>query len=60
MTYPELAEEMWCHRYYLRNLCDEDRFPNWPIVDHVPFLQVTCHCTPTTALGLVACMVPWW
>jgi len=40
MAYPELAEEMWCHRYYLRNLCDEDRFPNWPIVDHVQFLQV--------------------
>ena len=40
MKYPELAEEMWCHRYYLRNLCDEDRFPDWPIVDHVLFLQV--------------------
>ncbi|KAL0042756.1 hypothetical protein WJX79_009797 [Trebouxia sp. C0005] len=39
MAYPELAEEMWCHRYYLRNLCDEDRFPDWPIVDHVQFLQ---------------------
>ena len=53
MRYPELAEEMWCHRYYLRNLCDEDRFLNWPIVDHVPFLQVSCHRTSTTALGLV-------
>lgn len=40
MAYPELAEEMWCHRYYLRNLCNEDRFPSWPIVDHVQFLQV--------------------
>ena len=38
--YPELAEEIWCHRYYLRNLCDEERFPDWCIVDHVPFLQV--------------------
>ncbi len=36
--YPELAQEMWCHRYYLRNLCDE-RFADWPIVDHVPLLQ---------------------
>lgn len=43
--YPEIAEEMWCHRYYLRNLCDTDRFPDWPIVDHVPFLQV-CYVTP--------------
>ncbi|XP_065848842.1 dnaJ homolog subfamily C GRV2 isoform X1 [Euphorbia lathyris] len=38
-TYPELRDEMWCHRYYLRNLCDEIRFPNWPIVEHVEFLQ---------------------
>ncbi|KAI3814570.1 hypothetical protein L1987_14210 [Smallanthus sonchifolius] len=39
VTYPELQDEMWCHRYYLRNLCDEIRFPNWPIVEHVEFLQ---------------------
>eukprot|EP00898_Chlorokybus_atmophyticus_P007654 jgi/Chlat1/7890/Chrsp66S00581 len=39
VTYTELAEEMWCHRYYLRNLCDEQRFANWQIVDHVPLLQ---------------------
>lgn len=39
VTYPELQDEMWCHRYYLRNLCDEVRFPEWPIVEHVEFLQ---------------------
>ncbi|KAG7637582.1 DnaJ subfamily C GRV2 [Arabidopsis thaliana] len=39
VTYPELRDEMWCHRYYLRNLCDEIQFPNWPIVEHVEFLQ---------------------
>lgn len=39
VTYPELRDEMWCHRYYLRNLCDEICFPNWPIVEHVEFLQ---------------------
>ncbi|KAL3839856.1 hypothetical protein ACJIZ3_024447 [Penstemon smallii] len=39
VTYPELKDEMWCHRYYLRNLCDEIRFPDWPIVEHVEFLQ---------------------
>ena len=38
--YPELDAELWCHRYYLRNLCDTERFLDWPIVDHVPFLQV--------------------
>lgn len=37
--YPELTEEMWCHRYYLRHLCDHVKFPNWKLVDHVQFLQ---------------------
>ncbi|GAB4814092.1 hypothetical protein N2152v2_001138 [Parachlorella kessleri] len=37
--YPELEGELFCRRYYLRHLCDEDRFPRWPLVDHVPFLQ---------------------
>ncbi|GMH45130.1 hypothetical protein BSKO_13087 [Bryopsis sp. KO-2023] len=37
--YPEIEDEIWCHRYYLRNLCDEMRFKDWEIVDHVPFLQ---------------------
>lgn len=42
--YPEIKEEMWCHRYYLRNLCD-DRFADWPIVDHIPLLQAClAHC----------------
>lgn len=40
VSYPELEDEVWCHRYYLRNLCDTSRFPEWPITDHVPFLQV--------------------
>jgi hypothetical protein len=32
--------EVWCHRYYLRHLCDEARFPAWPLADHVQLLQV--------------------
>lgn len=40
MSWPELADEIWCHRYYLANLCDEDRFRNWPVVEHIPLLQV--------------------
>ncbi|KAG5088857.1 hypothetical protein JHK86_001469 [Glycine max] len=39
VTYPKLRDEMWYHCYYLRNLCDDIRFPNWPIVEHVEFLQ---------------------
>lgn len=40
MGYPEIEGEIWCRRYYLRHLADEDRFAGWPMVDHVPFLQV--------------------
>ena len=40
--YPEITDELFCHRYYLRNFCNTERFPDWPIVDHVPFLQVHC------------------
>lgn len=28
-----------CLRYYLRNLSDTTRFPDWPLVDHIPLLQ---------------------
>jgi hypothetical protein len=41
MSWPELADEIWCHRYYLANLCDEDRFRAWPVVEHIPLLQVS-------------------
>jgi DnaJ family protein C protein 13 len=37
--YPELDAEVWCHRYYLRNLCDIERFPGWPIQDRIELLQ---------------------
>ena len=37
--YPELDTEVWCHRYYLRNLCDIEKFPGWPIQDRVELLQ---------------------
>jgi len=37
--FPEIEGEVWCHRYYLRHLCDQIRFPDWLIIDHVLFLQ---------------------
>lgn len=37
--YPELVDEIWCHRYYLRNLINEARFPGWEIVDHLELVQ---------------------
>lgn len=32
VTYEELRGEVFCDNYYLQNLCDEVRFPEWPVV----------------------------
>ena len=55
--YPELKEEMWCHRYYLRNLCDE-RFADWPIVEHIPLLQVNLIQRWRTVTSLYCFILP--
>jgi hypothetical protein len=39
LSYERLNDELWCHRYYLRNLCDERRFPDWPIKEPVQLLR---------------------
>jgi len=39
VNYTELDNELWCGNYYLRNLCDEQRFPKWPISDPVSLLK---------------------
>jgi len=39
IMYPEIQKEIWCHRYYLRHLCNTSKYPNWDITDHVKFLQ---------------------
>ena len=35
VAYKRLEKELFCHNYYLNNLCDEDRFPEWPIAEPV-------------------------
>eukprot|EP00051_Salpingoeca_urceolata_P002050 m.46532 g.46532 ORF g.46532 m.46532 type:complete len:2282 (+) comp11866_c0_seq1:73-6918(+) len=37
--YPELENELFCNIYYLRHLCDEARFADWPIKNHVELLK---------------------
>jgi DnaJ family protein C protein 13 len=39
VAYPELENELFCNQYYLRHLCDTDRFPDWPIENHVCTVQ---------------------
>lgn len=35
VAYKRLEKEIFCHNYYLNNLCDEVRFPDWPIAEPV-------------------------
>ncbi|GAB6018577.1 DnaJ sub C member 13 [Chamberlinius hualienensis] len=39
IKYPQLENELFCNMFYLRHLCDVQRFPNWPIKDPVIFLK---------------------
>ncbi|KAF3827137.1 hypothetical protein GH733_002623 [Mirounga leonina] len=33
INYPQLENELFCNIYYLKQLCDTLRFPDWPIKD---------------------------
>eukprot|EP00736_Rhodelphis_marinus_P013887 Rmarinus@m.27660 len=37
--YPLLEGELFCDIFYLRNLCDTARFPEWPVSEQVRLLQ---------------------
>eukprot|EP00911_Craspedida_sp_UC1_P001689 UC1_evm1s1282 len=39
VSYPELEDELFCNIYYLRHLCNEERFPDWEIKNHVELLK---------------------
>ncbi|XP_015790480.1 dnaJ homolog subfamily C member 13-like [Tetranychus urticae] len=39
IQYPQLENELFCNIYYLKNLCDAHRFPNWPIKNPVDLLK---------------------
>jgi len=39
IKYAELENELWCASFYLANLCDEGRFPDWAIRDPVGLLR---------------------
>uniref|UniRef100_A0A8C7VID9 J domain-containing protein n=1 Tax=Oncorhynchus mykiss TaxID=8022 RepID=A0A8C7VID9_ONCMY len=41
VSFPQLENELFCNIYYLRHLCDANRFPNWPIREPVKLLKDT-------------------
>ncbi|KAL4635478.1 hypothetical protein GN956_G14292 [Arapaima gigas] len=41
VNFPQLDNELFCNIYYLRHLCDTNRFPNWPVREPVKLLKDT-------------------
>ncbi|GBP27281.1 DnaJ homolog subfamily C member 13 [Eumeta japonica] len=39
VRYQQLNNELFCNVFYLRHLCDTQRFPDWPIPDPVQLLK---------------------
>lgn len=39
IEYPKEVHSLQCYQYYLHNLLDEERFPEWPIYDEASFLM---------------------
>ncbi|XP_050682465.1 dnaJ homolog subfamily C member 13-like [Leptidea sinapis] len=39
VRYPQLSHELFCNMFYLRHLCDTQRFPDWPIPEPVGLLK---------------------
>ncbi|XP_038048790.1 dnaJ homolog subfamily C member 13-like isoform X3 [Patiria miniata] len=39
VNYPQLDGELFVNIYYLRHLCDKERFPDWPIREPVKLLK---------------------
>ncbi len=35
ISYKVLDKELFCHNYYLNNLCDQERFPDWEVREPV-------------------------
>ena len=39
--FPAIDKEIYVHEYYLKNLCDEVKFPEWPICEPLILLRET-------------------
>lgn len=39
ISYPQLENELFCNIFYLRHLCDTEKFPDWPIREPIRLLK---------------------
>ena len=60
IQYPQLENELFCNVFYLRHLCDTQKFPDWPIKEPVSSLKHAYISTSIAgwdiALGREACI----
>ena len=42
IQYPQLENELFCNIFYLRHLCDTQKFPDWPIKEPVGHMTTYC------------------
>ncbi len=53
VKYAELEQELWCHSFFLRNLCNTAKFSNWAISE--PFLLLKS-CIERCAASVCVCV----
>jgi DnaJ family protein C protein 13 len=39
VEFDQLKNELFCSQYYLRHLCDDLKYPNWPIADPIALMR---------------------
>ena len=39
INYESLQDDLYCKKYYLKNLCNEEKFPDWPILNPTEVFQ---------------------
>ena len=44
VTYPQLENELFCNVFYLRHLCDEQKFADWPVQAPIELIKDCLMC----------------
>lgn len=60
VNYPQLEHELFCNIYYLKHLCDTQKFPDWPIKDPVCIHCLQCITVNILHLSVYSIKRFWW
>ena len=53
VRYTQLEDELFCNIYYLRHLCDVQKYPDWPIKEPVRCLNILLNVVLFLYLSLI-------